>query len=112
MGGSAAKQACGAANAARLELGAPEIGDAATSRHEAGGHTKETSIEAGPTTTPTFGGLLVGSGQYSQVGGAVCVHLTFSSIAAHQRRSNHNLRSQLGRPALTCLLKSRRPPCR
>jgi hypothetical protein len=42
MGGSAAKQACGAANAARLELGAPEIGDATTCRHDAGRHTKET----------------------------------------------------------------------
>ena len=40
------------------------------------------------------------------------VQLTFGSIAAHQRRSNHNPRSQLGRPALTCLLKSRRPPSR
>jgi hypothetical protein len=61
MDSSAAKQACGAANAARLELGAPEIGDAATGLHDAGRHTKETSIEAGPTTAPTFGGLLVGS---------------------------------------------------
>jgi hypothetical protein len=62
MVSSAAKQACGAANAARLELGAPEVGDAATCRQEVGGHTKETSIEAGRTTTTTFGGLLVGSG--------------------------------------------------
>jgi hypothetical protein len=62
MDSSAAKQACGAANAARLELGAPEIGDATTGRHDAGRHTKETSIEAGPTSATTFGGLLVGSG--------------------------------------------------
>jgi hypothetical protein len=92
MDSSAAKQACGAANAAGLELGAPEIGDAATGRHEAGGHTKETSIEAGLTTATTFGGLLVGSGQYSKVGDRF-VHLTFGSIAAHQRRSSHNLPS-------------------
>jgi hypothetical protein len=74
MAGSAAKQACGAANAARLELGAPEIGDAATSRHEAGGHTKETSIEAGPTNATTFGGLLVGSGSRFQGRGIVFVY--------------------------------------
>jgi hypothetical protein len=93
MGASAAKQPCGAANAARLELGAPEIGDATTGLHDAGRHTKGTSIEARPTSATTFGGLLVGSGQYSKVGGPVCVHLTFGSIAAHQRWSNHNLRS-------------------
>jgi hypothetical protein len=74
MAGSAAKQACGAANAAGLELGAPEIGDAATSRHEVGRHTKETSVEAGRTTTTTFGGLLVGSGSRLQGRGIVFVY--------------------------------------
>jgi hypothetical protein len=74
MGGSAAKLACGAANGARLELGAPEIGDAAASRHDAGRHTKETSIEAPRTTTTTFGGLLVGSGSRFQGRGIVFVY--------------------------------------
>jgi hypothetical protein len=74
MGGSAAKQACGAANAARLELGAPEIGDAATCRHDAGRHTKETSIDARPGTTTTSGRLLVGSGSRFQGRGIVFVY--------------------------------------